>query len=249
MSLLSGKTPPSKRRDEQEPSVDLPLILAVAAVLGGVWLTLLRLLFGVRKIAGPEQPLIETKESPASVEEENLGISPQGQVPTAGLESAHEGADLHIEKVVGIAVILALVIGLSILSVLLLFHIFEHVHPYRTSEANPLVTGADIPPRPGVVADPAAELGRVRAEENLHLDHYGWVDASHTTARIPIERAMTLWVQNGSAPAPTIETPLPPTAATNAPPISTAPMNALAAPGVTELQMRQQKATEGSHAP
>jgi hypothetical protein len=158
--------------------------------------------------------------------EEPLGMKPQGYVPASASPSAHEGADLDVPAIARLAVVLAATLAVSILVITLLFVHFEHKYPARTSEAAPVVTAAELPPAPGVTADPDRELREVQAKENLHLDRYGWVDRPHGIAQIPIERAMTLWVQNYSA------TP---------PPASPPP--------TTELQMRQQKATENPHVP
>jgi hypothetical protein len=248
MTLFDGKPSQPRRPAPDDESIDLTLVFKVGAVLGAVWLALVGVFFGLRRLVPPEGPLekeaVVHDEKPPT---ERLGMTPQGSVPEEGSKWAHEPADLHPEKVVGVALVLALVVVISLLALGLLFHIFERAHPDRTSEAEPVVTAADIPPQPGVVPAPGLELLKVREEEDQHLDHYGWVDASHTTARVPIERAMILWVQNYSPPAlPTAQTPaLPmPPASTNGPAATTA-----VAPGQTELDMRQEKATEGPHVP
>jgi hypothetical protein len=255
------------RPDPDETSVDLNLILRVGAVLAGVWLMLAGTLFGLRKIVGlwvvnpghdsPNDSQNEPIESPK--EKEDLGMKPQGYVPPSASPSAHEGSDLNVPAVLKIAVTFGIILVLSIVVLGLLFRFFEQIHPARTSEAAPIVTSAELPPAPGVTADPATELRNVRTQENLHLNHYAWVDASHTAAQIPIDRAMAIWVETYSSPAQTLPDVQ---AQTNHPPASTpspaAPPNAansssapqtFPAAGTTELQMRQEKATESPHAP
>jgi hypothetical protein len=250
MTFPDGKSP-RPGRDGRDDSADVALVWKIGAALGGVGLGLSALLFGLRKIVGAKLP--GPPEAPREIEkkpeqDKHLGMTPQGHVPETGPKSAHEPADLHIDKILGVAVALAVVLVASVLVLAVLFRLFERVHPGRTSEAAPVVTAADLPPLPGVVAAPGAELLKVRAQEDLHLEHYGWVDATHTTARIPIERAMTLWVQTYPAPAPPAATvaPVPPmpAATTNGAPSATP-----VAPGPTELEMRQEKATEATHAP
>jgi hypothetical protein len=250
MTLPGGKSP-RRGRDGRDDSAGVALVWKIGAALGGVGLGLIALLFGVRKIVGPQPPAppeapLETGKKPE--QDKHPGMTPQGHVPETSSKSAHEAADLHLDKILRVAVALAVGLVASILVLAGLFHLFERVHPGRTSEAAPVVTKADLPPLPGVVPAPGAELLKVRAQEDLHLEHYGWVDAAHTTARIPIERAMTLWVQTYSAPAPPAATvapvpPMPPTTTNGAP--SATP----AAPGSTELKMRQEKATEATHVP
>jgi hypothetical protein len=41
------------------------------------------------------------------------------------------------------------------------------------------------------------DLADLHAREDLLLDHYSWVDSSHTKVRIPLERAMELIAQRG----------------------------------------------------
>jgi hypothetical protein len=51
---------------------------------------------------------------------------------------------------------------------------------------------AIVPPGPHLQTDPAADLRAQRAREQRALDAYGWLDAKHTLARIPIDRAMQI---------------------------------------------------------
>ncbi|MFT4114953.1 hypothetical protein [Silvibacterium sp.] len=56
------------------------------------------------------------------------------------------------------------------------------------------------------------DLADLHRREDLLLDHYSWVDASHTKVRIPIDQAMALIAQRGLPVAP---------AAANAEPLMT----------------------------
>jgi hypothetical protein len=154
-------------------------------------------------------------------------MKPQGYVPKSASPSAHEAADLNVPLIVRIASVIVPILALLIIVVAVLFHYFNRVHANRTSEAAPVVTATDLPPAPRLQTDPAADLQAVRAKEDAHLDRYAWIDRTQGIAQVPIERAMVLWVKTYS----------PPGAATNT----------VAAP--TDLQMRQDKAQEASHAP
>jgi hypothetical protein len=48
------------------------------------------------------------------------------------------------------------------------------------------------------------DVADLHAREDLLLDHYSWVDPSHSKVRIPIERAMELIAQRGLPVAPAV---------------------------------------------
>ncbi len=164
-------------------------------------------------------------------------MKPQGHIPASASPSAHEPADLDISRVLRSAGVLALIIAGSILVLLLFFRLVQHEFPARTSEAAPRVETSQLPPEPRLQTDPTHDLQVLRAAEDLHLNHYGWIDRPHGVAQIPVERAMELYVKSPQVAAPP--------AVTNAPPLTNSPPM----DGVTELQMRQDKAQEGAHAP
>jgi hypothetical protein len=53
------------------------------------------------------------------------------------------------------------------------------------------------PPAPRLQAEPFQDLEELRAAEESQLLTYGWIDEAGGVARIPIERAMELTVENG----------------------------------------------------
>ncbi len=64
------------------------------------------------------------------------------------------------------------------------------------------------PPPPLLQTTPAQELAQFRAQEDLLLGSYGWVDKERGVVRIPIEQAMRILAERGLAapaapPAPT----------------------------------------------
>jgi hypothetical protein len=66
------------------------------------------------------------------------------------------------------------------------------------------------PAGPILQASPQGDLQAMRAAEKLVLEGYGWVDASHTVARVPIARAIELLAASapaapGATPMPTVE--------------------------------------------
>jgi hypothetical protein len=165
-------------------------------------------------------------------------VKPQGHVPASAPIGAHEGADLDVPLITRLAVLLGSILVLLVLGTLLTFHLYEKQYPHRTSEAAPVVTSAELPPAPRLQTEPRADLQAVRLAEDAHLKGYAWVDRANGVARIPIERAMARWVelQNTAATAQPAKT-------VGAPPDSRGD----ASSGVTELQMRQDKAKGGAH--
>jgi hypothetical protein len=74
--------------------------------------------------------------------------------------------------------------------------------PPPVMKANPAKMA---PPAPHLQENPALDLARFRAEEDLALGSYGWVDKEKGTVRIPIEVAMRLLAERGLpawAPSP-----------------------------------------------
>jgi hypothetical protein len=157
-------------------------------------------------------------------------MKPQGYIPASASPSAHEGADLDIKLVVRTGIVLVSTLAVLIVLIVIFFWYLNHVYANRTSEAAPVVTTADLPPAPRLQVDPAHDLQVVRAREDDHLTRYAWVDRTQGIAQIPIDRAMTLWLQTY----------------TNAPAAAQTPATS---GGTTELKMRQDKAKEAAHAP
>jgi hypothetical protein len=65
---------------------------------------------------------------------------------------------------------------------------------------------AQIPPQPRLQAHPQTDLAKFRAQKEALLSGYAWTNAQHDYARIPIQRAMQIYVQQhahaSATPAP-----------------------------------------------
>ena len=61
---------------------------------------------------------------------------------------------------------------------------------------------AQIPPQPRLQAHPQTDLAKFRAQKEALLSGYAWTDAQHDYARIPIQRAMQIYVQQHAHAAP-----------------------------------------------
>lgn len=83
-------------------------------------------------------------------------------------------------------------VGLLVLILWVMHVLWQHVHS-PTLSMPPQV----LPPPPRLQADPPPDRIAQYRLQSTHLNSYGWNDADHRTAHIPIERAMALLAQQG----------------------------------------------------
>jgi hypothetical protein len=138
---------------------------------------------------------------------------PQGRGVTT--QRGHEGADLSAKKIAVTTTLLVLFLVGARYSVNGVVSLFASQSPRRggISGTAPIALGAQITPSPRLQADPKAELDALKIEQMRQLSSWGWNDAAHTTARIPIDEAKGLLLQRGlprvGAQAPPPPAPLP----------------------------------------
>ncbi len=58
-----------------------------------------------------------------------------------------------------------------------------------------------VPPPPRLQVHAPDDLRALRLQKQALLDNYQWLDPDHTVARVPIERAMQLYVQQNAGAA------------------------------------------------
>jgi hypothetical protein len=111
--------------------------------------------------------------------------------------TGHETRDAEIRPVVftgiGLAVVLA-VIGL------IGYCMFRFLTTNTAIDVreNPMAAGASqVPPTPRLEEHPALEIRQLHAQEERTLSSYGWADKKAGRVRIPIDRAMELYLQRG----------------------------------------------------
>lgn len=97
---------------------------------------------------------------------------------------AHESYAVAASRLHWIALIMLLSLAAVVATMYLLFKLW-------LSNA-PAISAAQLPPAPRLQAHPVGDLAAERAREHQQLDSYAWKDATHATARIPIDRAMQL---------------------------------------------------------
>ncbi len=105
-------------------------------------------------------------------------------------EAGHAPSGIDVRRIVGLVAILAVVVVLIALSIR---KVMEHwVMP---EHAALVARVAPIPPVPRLEPKPGIDLEALRAQKHALLSQWQWTDSSHTYARIPIDRAMTLYAQ------------------------------------------------------
>jgi hypothetical protein len=111
----------------------------------------------------------------------------------------HEKTDINVWSVSLFGV--ALVIGAAVIYVMVwvLFQYFGAQHASRTYREYPLAPSGVLrmPPAPRLQEKPHEDLKALRAQEDLVLASYGWVDPASGAVRIPIDEAMKRVLQQG----------------------------------------------------
>ena len=136
---------------------------------------------------------------------------------------AYEKTDVSAKAILRVGTILALVAVAAAAAAFGYFRLLV-VHEERDDPPPPpLARPAEgrLPPEPRLQTAPPAELAQVREADRLTLSGYGWVDQAGGIARIPIEEAMALYVEQAGRAAAAPASPLP--SATPSPAASPAP--------------------------
>jgi hypothetical protein len=104
----------------------------------------------------------------------------------------HERSDLRPRIVLLVAGgVIAMVLVVALIATVL------------TRSSRPLPPGPSalrFPPAPAAPlrSDPVEEQAAFQREKRLQLESYGWVDARHQTAHVPVERAMQMLATRGT---------------------------------------------------
>ena len=108
----------------------------------------------------------------------------------AEASSGHSPSGIDVWRIVGLLAIVAaavIVLAWAIHSAML--------HWVTPQHAALVARPAPIPPTPRLQPRPGGDLETLRSQKRALLSQWGWTDASHQFARIPIERAMSLYAQ------------------------------------------------------
>jgi hypothetical protein len=122
----------------------------------------------------------------------------ESKVSPKSAEAGYELSDLPPK---GIA-LFALILAVTVLIVgFLTYGIARHFRAGAVSRqlpASPHAQRREPAPAPHLWVNPAQEFKAMRAEDDLVLNSYGWVDKQKGIARIPIEQAMELLAQQAA---------------------------------------------------
>ena len=131
----------------------------------------------------------------------------EANVPSKSSDAGHELTDLSPKKIGLFAITLAATIFLVFLVAYALFGYFDNVWLKNQVALSPLSFIREPTPEPHLLVRPGIELKAMRADEDLILNSYDWVDKEKGLVRIPIDRAMEIIAQRGlPTPIPNRET-------------------------------------------
>lgn len=90
-------------------------------------------------------------------------------------------------------------VGVMVVGMVFAWAVYEIVRSQDAAPGGPAETFAvpdtlAQPPGPNLEADPSASLARLRAAEEKLLTGYGWTDSARGIARVPVARAMELYI-------------------------------------------------------
>jgi len=136
-------------------------------------------------------------------------------------EVSYDRTDISISGIVKFLVALAVV---GVIIHFGLWGVYQYLakgEVQPSAQPNPMVTsnrqlkdvGGDpsqVFPAPRLQPDPVADMNKFRAKELEILNSYGWVDEKAGVARIPIDRAMQMVVQQGLPTRPEASQPMQP---------------------------------------
>jgi hypothetical protein len=109
----------------------------------------------------------------------------------------HEERDVQIRPLAIAGMSLALLVGLSLLTMWWLFDYFAARQARLAVVPSPVFEGRQLPPEPRLQVSPQHELQQMRAAEMAALHSYGWVDRPAGIVSIPIGRAIELLAEHG----------------------------------------------------
>jgi hypothetical protein len=123
------------------------------------------------------------------------------------MSAAHETRDADVGSlflIITILILSGIIILLGVWILLRSFSIREKAREGASKVSQ--VTGAF--PQPTLETRPALDLERIRAQESLRLNSYGWIDRNAGIAHIPIDRAMEIVLARGLPDVGGGQTPL-----------------------------------------
>ena len=114
-----------------------------------------------------------------------------------GPNGKYETRDAHLPSVMGTAFAF---VGLMVVGMAFAWGVYEI---FITETSDPGVhaptfvvpDSAALPPGPNLEPDPSANLAALRSHEDQILNNYAWTDSARGIARVPVARAMELYLE------------------------------------------------------
>jgi hypothetical protein len=123
-----------------------------------------------------------------------MGEMPRNVEPS---RRGHEERDVQLRPLIISAMSLAILAGLSLFAMWLLFDYFAARRARLEVAPSPVFEARQLPPEPRLEVFPQQDLRQMRAAETAILHSYGWVDRQAGIVRIPIEHAIELLAERG----------------------------------------------------
>jgi len=115
-------------------------------------------------------------------------------VPT---NQGHETRDFNIRVVALFAVSLAILLAGSLALMAWLLDIFEVTPAGYGPQGAPIAANPPRPPGPRLQTSPRGDMQEMLRAENAQLQSYGWVDRAAGMARMPIDQAIQVVLEQG----------------------------------------------------
>lgn len=114
-----------------------------------------------------------------------------------GHDHKYEISDAHLTSVMGTTFALLGVMVVGMAFAWGVYEIFRTQTPAPEMGAETFVRPdtVNLPPAPNLEADPSSSLAVLRAKEDAVLGTYGWADSARGLARVPVPRAMELYLE------------------------------------------------------
>ena len=113
-----------------------------------------------------------------------------GPINAPSLKAGYEVEDTNVRALVKVMVI---AVGLGIVSLVFVFWMFARFNTHYQDARTGLTSqqsAAIMPPLPHLQAEPYRDIDATIMEQQQRIETYGWDDAAHSRAHIPIIRAM-----------------------------------------------------------
>lgn len=115
---------------------------------------------------------------------------PTGGPDAESRESGYDVKDASVSALVKVIAISLTIMVVSVAAVFTMFSRFDHAYQEPNADLTAEQRAPIPPPLPHLQAEPYRDIDAVLMQQTQRLTTYGWNGADHTSAHIPIERAI-----------------------------------------------------------